>query len=236
MLPISPLALREPLEPGFRSFEIFCGRNEDKFPVPPAVPTDWGADVRALWEQRIEWLRRSPQLQLIEDAHYKRRWMGRQGLFNHTRDSDEMTGACTGSGCFSASRATSTSMAECTKPNRLPRAASCEIRLLLSAAKVADLARNDKDFMRVAEIFTGRIDFDVGALVSELVTIDSVPALPALRYKPAALDKRRAWERTWEFQRLEDAVDALFNVEPPTEDRVGQGRGSPATARDGIAD
>jgi hypothetical protein len=40
-----------------------------------------------------------------------------------------------------------------------------------------------------------------------------VPALPVLRYKPAGMDKRKAWERIWDLQRLEDAVDALFDVE-----------------------
>ena len=34
------------------------------------------------------------------------------------------------------------------------------------------------------------------------------PLLPVLRYKPAAMEKRRAWERTWELQRQEDAIDA----------------------------
>ena len=84
---------------------------------------------------------------------------------------------------------------------------------LTSVAKVADLARDDKDFMQVAELFTGRMDFDVGSLVGELVAAESVPALPVLRYKAAAMDKRLAWERTWDLQRLEDDVDALFDVE-----------------------
>ena len=84
---------------------------------------------------------------------------------------------------------------------------------LTSAAKIADLAQADKDFMQAAEVFTGRMDFDVGALVGELITAESVPALPMLRYKPAAMDKRAAWERTWNLQRLEDAVDALFDAE-----------------------
>jgi Domain of unknown function (DUF7008) len=44
-------------------------------------------------------------------------------------------------------------------------------------------------------------------LVTELVEAESVPLLPVLRYKPTGLDKRRAWERTWELQRQEDAID-----------------------------
>jgi len=49
--------------------------------------------------------------------------------------------------------------------------------------------------------------------VGELIGDESVPVLPVLRYKPGALDKRQAWDRTWELQRLEDAVDALFEVD-----------------------
>ena len=81
---------------------------------------------------------------------------------------------------------------------------------LTSVAKVADLARQDPEFMQVAELYAGRMDFDAANLVGELIAAESVPALPILRYKPDALDKRAAWERTWELQRLEDAVDALF--------------------------
>lgn len=50
-------------------------------------------------------------------------------------------------------------------------------------------------------------------LVGELITAESVPCLPVLRYKPTGLDKRNAWERTWALQRLEDAVDSLFETE-----------------------
>jgi len=65
----------------------------------------------------------------------------------------------------------------------------------------------------VAELHAGRIDFDVANLVGDLIAAESVPCLPVLRYKPTGMDKRAAWERTWDLQRLEDAVDALFDVE-----------------------
>ena len=107
---------------------------------------------------------------------------------------------------------------------------------LTSVAKVADLARQDKDFMQVAEIFTGRMDFDVGALVGELVAAESVPALPVLRYKPAAMDKRAAWERTWDLQRLEDAVDSLFEVERLTKIEAGKAEETAQPARGRAAD
>jgi hypothetical protein len=82
---------------------------------------------------------------------------------------------------------------------------------LTTAAKAADIAKQDKDFMQVAELFSGRMDFDVANLVGELIDAESVPCLPVLRYKPSGMDKRAAWERTWDLQRIEDAVDALFD-------------------------
>jgi N-6 DNA Methylase len=78
---------------------------------------------------------------------------------------------------------------------------------LYSVARVADAAGRDSAFQTVAELYRGRPDFDLVKLVTELVEGESVPLLPVLRYKPSGLDKRRAWERTWELQRQEDAID-----------------------------
>ena len=62
--------------------------------------------------------------------------------------------------------------------------------------------------MQVAELYRGHPDFDVHALVAELVEGEAVPFLPVLRYKPTGLRKRAVWERTWDLQRREDAIDA----------------------------
>jgi hypothetical protein len=51
-------------------------------------------------------------------------------------------------------------------------------------------------------------DFDVAALVRDLVLDESVPFLPVLRYTESGLRKRAEWERTWALQRQEDAIDA----------------------------
>jgi hypothetical protein len=87
---------------------------------------------------------------------------------------------------------------------------------LVSIAKLADTVRADAEFMRVAEAYRGRPDFDVTALVTELVGAEAVPYLPVLRYTETGLRKRTQWERTWELQRQEDAIDAL--VELPADD------------------
>ena len=48
------------------------------------------------------------------------------------------------------------------------------------------------EFLQVAELYTGRADFDVAKLVARLVEDESVPLLPVLRYKPSGLRKRAA--------------------------------------------
>ena len=42
---------------------------------------------------------------------------------------------------------------------------------------------------------------------------ESVPFLPVLRYNESGLRKRADWERTWELQRGEDAIDARTQYE-----------------------
>ena len=73
---------------------------------------------------------------------------------------------------------------------------------------LAARAQFDGEWMQVAELYRGYAGFDVPALVAELVEAEAVPFLPVLRYKATGLRKREVWERTWELQRREDAIDA----------------------------
>jgi hypothetical protein len=79
---------------------------------------------------------------------------------------------------------------------------------LTTVGKLADVARHDPEFLQVGEIYRDDPAFDVPGLVAELVEAESVPLLPALRYKPTGLRKREEWEKTWDLQRQEDAIDA----------------------------
>ena len=69
--------------------------------------------------------------------------------------------------------------------------------------------------MQVAALYRGRPDFDMAALVAELVEAESVPFLPVLRYKPSGLRKRAVWERTWALQRREDAGEKVGDIPVP---------------------
>ena len=79
---------------------------------------------------------------------------------------------------------------------------------LTTVGKLADIARQDPDFLQVGELYRDDPAFDVTRLVAELVEGESVPLLPILRYKPSGLRKREEWENTWTLQRQEDAIDA----------------------------
>ena len=151
----------------------------------------------------MDTIRRSKDLSLIEDDHYKRRWLGRQGLFNRTARQDELKTACE-----------SWLLDRLESPLYWLDASRYE-PTLQSVAQLADKASGDHDFLQVAALYRGRTDFDVAALVNELIESESVPFLPVLRYKPSGLRKRKVWERTWDLQRKQDAGDDVGDIPVP---------------------
>ena len=191
------------LDAGQRPFEILQQRNIDGFAVPKEVPAEWPSDLQQLWNRRMDAIKNSPDLRLIEDDHYKRRWRGRQGLFNHTENQDELKVA------------TRQWLLDRLETQLFwPDPAMQEPRLQ-SVAKLSDKVGSDPHFMQVAAIYRGRDDFDVAALIAELVIPESVPSLPVLRYKSTGLRKRELWEKTWELQRKADSEDNVGDIKVP---------------------
>ncbi|MBF0108341.1 MAG: restriction endonuclease, partial [Magnetococcales bacterium] len=86
---------------------------------------------------------------------------------------------------------------------------------LTTCARLADQLYHDGDFFKVATLYRGRSDFDLTALVTELVLDEAVPFLPILRYKDSGLRKRAAWERTWDLQRKADAGEKVGDIPVP---------------------
>jgi hypothetical protein len=192
------------LEAGQRPFELLQQRNVDDFPVPKDIPAQWPESLRSLWRKRTDTIRKSKDLGLIEDDHYKRRWIGRQGLFNLTARRDELKSAC-----------------ENWLLDRLEDKRYWPRIELHSTAQLADRASADAEFMQVAALYRGRADFDLAALVAELVEGESVPFLPILRYKASGLRKREVWERTWDLQRQEDAGKDVGEIRVPPKYATG---------------
>ena len=186
---------------GERSFEVAMARKMatgelqttwfERHGSEPTVelPDRWPEDYRGLVERRIQLINSDRNVGLIEQPEYKRRWK--------LEPWDTLQGR--------ALRGWLLSLLEA--PSYWP-----SVELLTTCGGLADVARRDTDFMQVAEVYRGRPDFDVTALVSDLVEGEAVPLLPVQRYKSSGLRKRALWERTWELQRQEDAIDARVDL------------------------
>lgn len=160
------------------------------------LPAHWPEDYRRLVERRIALIERDRNVGLIERPEYKRRWNQEPW---EAREQRALRGRLL---------------------DRLETPAYWPDLEIQTTRRLADRAGRDTDFMRVAELYRGHPDFDVHALVAELVESEAVPFLPVLRYKPTGLRKRELWERTWDLQRREDAIDAEVDAE--FRSRVGQ--------------
>ncbi len=223
---------------GDRPFCIVDGENEEGFPVPSDVPKEWTNDITQLWRKRIKAIQENRDLRLIESSMYKRRWIGRQGLFNHLRTDNELGDAAKewlvnrlesyfdfdgrmedphpptpspqGEG-EPEPRSPSEPPSPQGEGGRGVRAKIFDpdnIGIIISINKLAQIANQDPEFIQVAALYRDSDSFDVLKLVTELVEAESVPLLPILRYKATGLRKRQEWERTWALQRQEDAIDA----------------------------
>ncbi len=195
------------LLPGQRAFEIVVARQIAKGELKTAwferhgftpitdIPTHWPDSYRKLVERRIKLIETNKDIALIEKPEYKRRW--------HSEPWEEQEERALKN--WLLDRLETPQYRNGTKDN--PE--------LTTTAQLADVASADAEFLQVAELYRGRPDFDVAALVAELIEGESVPSLPMLRYKLAGLRKREVWERTWDLQRQQDAGKAVGEIPVP---------------------
>jgi hypothetical protein len=186
------------IELGQRAFEILLARNIDSgesdsiwfeshssSPVTE-IPSHWPEAYQALVQARLEEIESNQWIRLIDNKDHKRRWF---------RESWEQR------------------LHVAAKEWLLEKfEQACQSPALQTCAQIADRLRHDVSVMRVAEVYCGSDLFDLQSLVSELVGDDSVPQMSCGRLKLDALPKFRAWQETWEKQRLEDAIDAQYGV------------------------
>lgn len=186
------------------------------------IPQHWPDDYKRLVERRIEVIESDPNIALIEQPEYKRRWNTepwdsqvqralKSWLLDRLESYFDFDGRMkvVGSGQSAVDSQNSTGDSQLTTDDFFPPPLA-EIKLV-STPQLADVARADDQFREVAEVYLGKPDIEYETLVDQLVADECVPLLPVLRYKPSGLDKRTAWERTWELQRQEDAIDARIN-------------------------
>jgi hypothetical protein len=172
------------------------------------IPAHWPAAYKALVQKRIDRIAGAAadaNIRLIEQPEYKRRW--------NTTPYAEQTAAALRSWLLDRIESYfdfDGRMNDAGTPTA--RFAGMQDGEIVSFARIADEARRDPLFQEAGEVFRDDRAFDVLALVTDLVTSEAVPALPVERYKPSGLLKRRQWERTWDLQRAEDAIDAKANL------------------------
>lgn len=192
---------------GQRAFEIVMARQMAKGELETAwferhsstpiteIPSHWPAVYRNLVERRIKLIETNKEIALIEKPEYKRRW--------NTEPWEEQE-----------QRALKNWLLDRLETPKY-RKGTKDHPELTTTAQMADVASADAEFQQVAALYRGRPDFDMAALVAELVEAEAVPLLPILRYKPAGLRKREVWERTWDLQRQQDAGKDVGDIPVP---------------------
>jgi hypothetical protein len=193
--------LRE-IDLGERAFEIVLARKMDAGEVTSTwferhgstpitkVPAQWPATYRKLVERRIHVIESNQWIGLIERPEYKRRWAVEPWKKQESGALREWM------------------------LDRLEDARYWPALKAVSCAELVDKVRADPEFLQVAELYRGRADFDLTALVIELIESASVPFLSTLGYTDSGFRKRKVWEGTWELQRREDEIDARARLSP----------------------
>lgn len=155
----------------------------------------WPAWYRQLWDARYVAMQRNSALRLLEQPEFKRRWAG---------DTWEELLA----------DALRVALLDQLESPALWRDGSGR-PLIRSAAQVADQLRRDDRVRELMTLRTESPDFDLTTEVGKLLAAEAVPAFAPLRYKPAGIEKFRAWERTWELQRADDRGEKVDVPVPP---------------------
>jgi hypothetical protein len=160
------------------------------------IPAHWPTDYQALVQRRLDVIAGNKNIHLLEKPEYKRRWSieawdkrVRSALKDWLLDRLEDRK-------YWFDR----------EDRPRPRA----------VVQLADEVDRDADFRAVLQLWSGQLDASTTTVLQDLLADQAVPYLAAYRYKPSGLDKRTAWEHTWDLQRKEDAGEL------PLDPKTGQ--------------
>jgi hypothetical protein len=178
---------------GSRPFEIEEGVNQDGFNVSDIDP-DAPNIFKECWARRRESIKKIKEISILENALYKRRWIGRQGKYNHTVKKNART--------------------ELLKALLISKLEDSLMggHELTTCAKVADSFSTNTEFQILADLYIEQSECNLSSVVSDLVQSMHVPCVPQYRYKQKGLVKYQAWKEMWEKQRLEDFLDHEFEL------------------------
>lgn len=193
-----------PINAGERAFEITMARalaggdgsdawfTRHKLNQTTEMPSHWPADYRELVQQRMAVAEDDRSVRLLEQPEHKRRWL--------PLDWQDQEQAAIRAWLL---RFLEQASFETSQPE------------LTTCAKLADALPQHELANRLAQRYTGTELYDSQSLVTTLIADEEVPQMAPARLKPAAIKKFQAWQETWDKQRLEDTIDAEFDVAEP---------------------
>jgi hypothetical protein len=162
---------------GERAFEILMARRMAAGALETAwftrhgsapiteIPAHWPEDYRTLVEQRIALIESDRNIGFIERPEYKRRWSWTPW---EEQERDALRGWLLEriEALFSGRIGPTTAGVQAPEPK------------VTATVRLADRLHDDTELMGLAAVYRGRVDFDLPALVAELVESQSVPFLP----------------------------------------------------------
>jgi len=176
------------------------------------VPGSWPSAYRELVERRIARIESDPNIRLIEQPEYKRRWNTEPWDDQFTKAARDWLLARLEGYFFEGGRVCE--LSDGFDPSARGFTAATRPHLT-SANQLADVVQYDRAFLEVAESYLGSSGFSVPKLIRDLVESESVPCLPHQRYKESGLRKRHDWEQVWDLQRREDDIDVEARIDEP---------------------
>jgi hypothetical protein len=160
------------------------------------IPSHWPELYKQVVQRRIDLIESDRNIGLVERPEYKRRWSSPKW--------EDLEKSALRDWLLARLESRALWVANIDQPPQLN-----------TASRLADTVQRDAEFMQIAALFAGHADFEVAHLVASLVSEESVPFLPALRYSDTGLRKRAQWEDTWALQRREDKGESVGNIPVP---------------------
>ncbi|MGK3964064.1 BREX-2 system adenine-specific DNA-methyltransferase PglX [Sorangium sp. So ce118] len=168
-------------------------------------PSDLPVAVATRYRARRLLIDKIPSIRQIETAVYKRPWLGMQGVFGHNtasfreRQIEDLYG-------WLYDRAEA-ALRDRPDPRPIP------------VRSLAHTLHQDPKIRAVAEVLTGSSNYDLEAILGDLVAKEAVAAAKCQRYTESGLEKRALWEKAWDLQRREDAGEKVSIDLPPKYDQ-----------------
>ncbi|SDF04799.1 hypothetical protein SAMN04488581_5266 [Mycolicibacterium neoaurum] len=158
------------------------------------LPDSWPDDYKAVVQRRLDLLDSDRAIRLLERPEFKRRWA--------TTD-------------WATQRKEALQQAVLDRLEDPTLWQDAQGPITRSVAELADLLRADGALKELARALTGTAEPDLSSVIGGLVSNEAVPFLAAYRYKPAGIEKYRAWQEVWALQRREDGGEKVTIPVPP---------------------